>query len=185
MKLVVVAAFAAALVALGGVGWACGGGGGGCNGGFDGKCSESPEIAWVSPASTTASARTVVCAVTATSSALTASAKALYPGTHCWLNATLEDMGSGAVDLVPHIAATLPAGCTLFVYSDNLLSAAPEVELAPGHSYAYRASYGLGATAGNACEKASATFVVTITASGTSSCQGFAYDPNQDGNCCG
>jgi len=186
VKLVVIAAFAAALVAIGGVAFAWGGGDG-CDGHHGGGCDAQPNIEWVSPTSTIGGPHTVHCTVVPTSSTLTASASALYPGTQCWLNGTLENTGSGSVQLVPHIAATLPHGCTAFTYADNLLSASPDVQLAPGHTFAYHAHYGLGASAGNACEKVTASFQVTITASGSPSCEGFAFDPTvtQDGGCCG
>lgn len=186
MKLVVVAAFAAALLALGGVAFAWDGGDG-CHGDHGGGCDSQPNIEWVSPTSTIGGPHTVHCSVTVTSATLTASATALYPGTKCWLNATLENTGDGPVQLVPHISATLPHGCTLFTYADNLLSASPEVTLAQGHTFAYLAIYGLGATAGNSCEKVIASFQVTITASGSPSCQGFPFNPKitQDGGCCG
>jgi hypothetical protein len=187
VKLVVIAAFAAALLAIGGVAFAWGGGGG-CHGdGGGGGCDSQPNIEWVSPTSTIGGPHTVHCAVTPTSSTLTASATALYPGTECWLNGTLENAGNSPVQLVPHISATLPHGCTVFTYSDNLLSASPDVTLAQGHTFAYRAVYGLAATAGNSCEKVTAAFQVTITASGSPSCQGFSFNPKiaQDGGCCG
>ncbi|MGP8078082.1 MAG: hypothetical protein ACLQD8_01620 [Thermoplasmata archaeon] len=187
MKLIVVLALAGAVLAVGGVGFAWGGGGG-CDDHHHGGCTPEPGIAWVAPTSVAASAHSVVCAVTPTSSVLTTSASGLYPGTHCWLNATLENTGNALAGLVPHISATLPRGCTSFTYADNLLSASPEVELAPGHTFAYHAVFGLAAGAGNSCEHVGASFSVTISASGNPSCDGFPENPdlpNQDGSCCG
>lgn len=187
MKLVVIAAFATALLALGGVAYAWGGGGCHEGRGQDDRCQTEPSLAWVTPTSTTGGPHTVHCSFSVTSSVLTASATGLFPGARCWLNGTLENTGNGPEQLVPHIAATLPPGCTVFTYSDNLLSASPNVQLDQNQKFAYKAVYGLSAAAGDSCEKVTASFQVTITAQGSSSCQGFPYNPSfstKEG-CCG
>lgn len=186
MKLLVVAAFAAALLAIGGVGFAWGGGG--CHGYDHGKCHTSLDISWVSPTTTAPSATGVGCTAAPTPGLLTATASGLFPGALCWLNATIENTGKVPVYLVPHISATLPKGCVAYTFSDNLLSASPQVELGVGHTFAYRAQIGLSAAAGGPCEGSDALFQVSITASGSPSCQGFPQSPsytNDPENCCG
>jgi hypothetical protein len=187
VKLIVIAAVAGALLAIGGVGYAWGGGNG-CDGDHHhGGCTTEPSLNWVSPTFTKGGPHSVVCLASATPSVLSAAATGLLPGGHCWLNATLENTGNGPEELVPHITATLPPGCTVFTYTDNLLGASPYVELAQGHTFAYQAEYGLGPTAGNSCEKVTASFQVTITAQGSSSCQGFPFNPSvtPKQGCCG
>jgi len=184
--LVVVAAFAGALLAVGGVGFAWGDHGG-CDGDRGHHCESDTGIEWVSPTAIHAAGTGVHCTVAPTSSTLTASGGPMFPGTLCFLNATLENVGEQSVKLVPHITAHLPSGCTAFSYSDNLLSASPDVELRAGHTFAYHAQFGLSASAGNACEGAVGQFQVTISTSGTPSCDGFPHAASTlaEGRCCG
>jgi len=173
MKLVAVAAFAAAVLAIGGVGFAWGGGG--CHDHHGGDCRERPALSWVAPTSTSANGVGVHCTASATPSLLTAAGTGFFPGARCWLNATIENTGQQLDKLVPHISASVPPGCATFTYSDNLLGVTPQVQLAPGHTYAYHAQFSLGLTAGNSCERQSAHFQVTISTSGTEDCDGFIH----------
>jgi len=184
--LVLAAAFAGALLAVGGVGYAWGDHGG-CHGDRHHGCGTETGIEWVNPTTIQAAGKGLHCTVAPTSSVLTTSGGPMFPGTLCFLNATLENVGEQSVELVPHISAHLPSGCSAFTYSDNLLSASPEVQLRAGHSFAYHAQFGLSASAGNGCEGAVGQFQVTISTSGSPSCDGFpnAASSLAEGRCCG
>ena len=187
MKVIAVAALAVGLLAIGGVGFAWGGGGG-CDdhGGHHGGCRSNPQIDWTNPTATGPSVPGISCTVSFSPSLLTEFAYRLVPGSLCYLNGTLTNTGQVPVDLVPHISASLPHGCPAFTYSDNLLSALHQVSLNPGRSFAYKATIAMTPAAGAACEGAHAQFQVTITADGSSSCEGFAAGPqDDDGGCCG
>jgi hypothetical protein len=185
----IAASVAIAFVALSGVGFACVQGNGGCQGGNGGSCQSNPEIAWVSPASTTVSGSWVTCHESYTSSELTLTVSGLTPGATCSLSATLENVGQEAVTLGAAISASLPSACKLYTYSDNLLSAAHPPTVNPGKVYGYSSVVKLEGSAANGCEGTTATFTVTITANGASSCngfpQGYVYSPTEGGDCCG
>ena len=183
-----VGAVAVVFLALSGVGYACVQGNG-CQGGNGGGCSTGPEIAWVSPASTTVSATWVTCRESFTSSALTLTVQGLTPGATCSLSATLENVGQEAVTLGAKISATLPSSCPWYTYGDNLLGVAHAPTVQPGKTYAYDAVVKLGGSASDSCEGTTAVFTITITADGTSSCNGFpqgiVLSSTEGGYCCG
>ncbi len=181
-----VAAAAVAFLALSGVGFACVQGSS-CQGGNGGGCSSSPEISWVNPASTVGSASWVSCHESFTSSALTLTVSGLTPGATCSLSATLENVGQEEVTLGASIS-TSTSSCRSYSYSDNLLGAAPAPSLSPDKTFGYKALVKLGGSAPDSCEGTTLTFTVTITADGTSSCNGFpdglVLSSTDGANCC-
>lgn len=178
---------AVAFLALGGIGFAYDGGGSCRDDARDhGHCPPAAAIAWVSPTSTHPSGPTVACSVAVTPSALTLTVVGLDPGSSCALAGTLENMGQQPVSLSANIAAAEPRACPLFSYADDLLGSHAPPTLNPGRGFAYTADIELSLTAGNACQGTHASFTVTITSGGSSSCEGFAegLEIDSDGNGC-
>jgi len=169
----------AALVVLvvcggGGVAYAWGGGGGGgnhCNAsastGSDGKNCPSLDIVWQNPSGVTPGPN-VQCTLALNTSALTVLIGGLAPGTNCTFFASLANVGKDDVSLTENVTLSAPASCRLFTYGDNI-PANPARELRSGSSYGFQGKVGLSSSAGNRCQGAVATFLVTITGSQSSS----------------
>ncbi|HTW55635.1 MAG TPA: hypothetical protein VMG36_04210 [Thermoplasmata archaeon] len=189
MKGIPLAGVVATFLALSGVAFACGYSGQ-CGSGHDSQgCSTPSGLEWVNPNSATPSAPGIGCTVSHSDSTLTIAVTGLSPGGSCAFAGTLENTGSSAVGLAAQITANQPHACRLFVYGDNLVGLLQPPSLAGGHTFAYSAKISLAAAAGNACEGAAATFVVTISGSQPSSpCDGFYYGlefgPGDHNNCC-
>jgi hypothetical protein len=173
MRLVAIAALAAAFLALSAVGFACGGGGG-CDRSPE-NCHPESQLVWVNPTSATPSASWVTCSVSRSSSLLTVTVSELSPGSFCSILGTLENTGHESVHLYEQVQVTEPRGCRLFIYADNLLGLVHAPTLNAGGKFAYSAEISLSAAAGNGCQGASATFHVTISTSGGTVCEGFPY----------
>lgn len=179
----------AVLIGAGGsVAYACGGGGGhgGCQGpgdqagshdqggggqGGNNNCQGQPDLVWQNPSGSLGSARSVSCSLTLTSSNLYLTVSGLLPGQNCTFHAILANIGSATAALSQTISVDQPSACPDFVISDNL-PAHPSPNLAPKGTFAMHGALTLSASAKNGCEGAKATFVVTITGTGNSQCDG-------------
>jgi hypothetical protein len=159
----------ATIIAFGGVAFACGQGGG-CGdphaGGQGGDCQKNPDIVWTTPTSTAPSATPVTCSLSLTSSTLTVVVTHLAPGQACAFTAHLKNIGSGDAEVNEAVAISHPAGCSFFRYSDNVPTS-PALGLAAGHSFSFSAAISLASGAGNACQGAVATILVTLTGTAT------------------
>jgi len=187
VRAIAIASVAGAFLALSGIAFAWGGGGG-CHGSFDGGCQPPGDLVWVNPNSEVPSATWVGCTISHSQSTLTVAISGLTPGASCSFKGTLENTGKSSDELVAHISASEPSRCRLFVYADNLIGVTHPPSLSPNHTFGYSGKISLGPTAADGCLGASASFVVTITSSGESSCEGFLYglEYGSDGNdgCC-
>jgi hypothetical protein len=161
-----------AIVGFGGVAFACGGGGGGggCDGGFNdghgGDCQKNPDLVWTTPTSAVPSHSPVTCTLGRTTSTLTVVVTHLAPGQNCTFSAHLENVGEVPAKVNEAVSISHPSNCALFQYSDNLPSS-PELALEADHYYAYSGKIALSGSAGNACQGAAATIVVTLTGTAT------------------
>lgn len=187
MKASYVAVAVVAFLSLSAVGFADGDGHS-CHGDSKHGCDSNPEIAWVSPSSTSPGAAWVTCEVTRTTAVLTIAVSGLTPGVGCTVGGTLENEGQDAVSLSAHISTTEPRACPLYTYADNLLGLTHSPTLDAGKTFPYSAKITLGGAAGPACEGTGVSFTVTISSDGSSSCDGFpnGLELGSDGDdgCC-
>ena len=166
-----VAIIVVVLAGSGGVVFACGGGGGGCGNPTGDSCSSDLEVIWHTPSATAPSSPAVGCKLSLTTSTLTVTVTGLSPGASCGVSALLENIGNVDATLSESVSLAHSGTCTYFHYSDNTPSS-PAVALDADHSRAFAGSISLLAAGGDTCEGATATVHVTITATGSSSCDG-------------
>ena len=133
------------------------------------ECESSAAIAWENPSGAAGNAPYVLCTLGLSTHVLTATAGNLAPGVLCTFHATLVNIGTSSVTLTEAVSISPSANCPYFHYNDNIPSD-PAPQLAPGHSYSWQATFGLGSGATNACQGASAVLSVTITGTAVSSC---------------
>jgi hypothetical protein len=160
----------AVLASVGGIAFACQQTGGGCDSGFDhdDSCSSSPGIEWTTPDGSTASAPTVSCGLSLSSSTLTVTVSNLAPGESCAFHADLRNVGSSSVSITEALSHS-STGCTGFYYSDSIPTYHPLAVIGGDSSLVVRGSAGLATLAGDDCEHSSETFVVTVTPGSASS----------------
>jgi hypothetical protein len=175
LKLLSISVAVLVLVGTGGIAYACagGGGGGGCGKGGHG-CPPTVQIVWQNPSSAHSSQTFATCAVALSPSDLTVTVHNLAPGTTCTFSAVLANVGQKAVTLTEVVSILEPHACPQFSYSDNVPHS-PARLLPSGNSYSFHGSISLNPSAGNHCQGAFATIVVTITGTESSECDDYPY----------
>lgn len=164
-------------IGTGGVAYACGGGGG-CNlpGGHQDDCSSNAQVDWKNPTSAAVPSSFEHCSISLSPATLTVGVSNLVPGSACSFAALLANVGQLSVVLTEAVSLSEPHGCHWFTYSDNLPQSPPRT-LAVGSTFSFAGVFGLSSSAGNACQGSSASVEVTITGTGSSSCQDLGYGP--------
>ena len=158
------------LAAGGSVAYACGGpAGNGCKG----SGCPSGGVYWTSSSTPVSSASYVRCTVSIVTSTntLVEGAANLAPGQSCAFVADLLNTEKQSVSIKEKVTPTLPAGCRLYAYLDNVASSSPPV-IASGHFFVYKGTLSLSKAASNRCEVTHATFSVVIEATPYEKCSG-------------
>jgi hypothetical protein len=159
------------LAVTGGVAYACSStGSSGCRGdGSRGHQCPSTTLQWVGPSGGTPSAPNVVCSVSLNPETLSVQVSNLAPGQACAVSAGLLNPGKDPETVTEDVSMRSSRSCSLFAYSDNVPSS-PPLTLGPAETFAFHATVGLAASAGNACEGASISIHVTLSAGSSNGC---------------
>ncbi len=167
------------LAVTGSVAYACGGTGStGCQGSGSRGSQCTSGLEWLGPSGATPSAPSVGCSVSLTPETLSVRATNLAPGETCAIYATLYNPGQAPESVSESVTISSPRSCTLFDYADDLPSS-PLLTLNGGATFAFRATVGLAASAGDACEGALFSVTVVLTAGTVNTCEpyGDSYAP--------